>query len=390
MKNKVVIIIDNLHTGGAQRQVIEYLKYRDREQFDFTVVNLDAALQTLTPEITKLGVNVIQIKHGGFFNIKTIFTLTVLLKNINPTIVQTYLFTADTYGRICAILAKTPIIITSIRSMDLWKKSHHLWIDRLLEKFTDSITINAESIRLHLQKIWKIDNQKIFLIHNGIDLNRFIVSETRQKTREKLGLYQSDLLIGMIGRFRFEKDYESFFQAAHLLYQQYPQAIYIAVGDGPKQQEIEQFVRTLNPQLRVIFTGTRHDTPNLIHAMDICVLATHTEGCPNGVMEYMAGGKPVIATHVGGCPELVVQGETGFLVEDKNTAAYAEAIKILIEDVSLRQQMGRAGKKRIEDHFSTQKLAQKTEDLYLSLLEKKAKGKKLETKQEKELAKKAG
>jgi len=184
MKNKIVIIIDNLHTGGAQRQVIEYLKYRNRDQFDFTVVNLDAELQTLTPEITKLGVNVIQIKHGGFFNIKTIFTLTCLLKKLNPNIIQTYLFTADTYGRICAILAKVPIIITSIRSMDVWKKKHHLWIDRLLEKFTDIITINAESIRTRLQKIWKIDNHKIFLIHNGIDLNRFIVSETKKKQKK--------------------------------------------------------------------------------------------------------------------------------------------------------------------------------------------------------------
>ncbi len=371
MKNRIVIIIDNLHTGGAQRQVIEYLKYRNYDAFDFTVINLDASFQTLTPEITKLGVSVIQVKHSGFFNLKTILTVTQILKKIQPDIVQTYLFTADTYGRFSAILARTPIIITSIRSMDFWKKKHHLVIDRLLEKVTDKITINAESIRPHLKKIWRISDEKIALIHNGIDLNRFIISETKQKIREKLHISSNEILIGMIGRFRFEKDYESFFKAASLVQKKHPKTVFIAIGDGPKLEEIRQFSSMLQPEVKTIFTGMRHDTSNLIHAMDICVLATHTEGCPNVVMEYMAGAKPVIATNVGGCPELVVDAETGFLIKDEDIQGYANALITLIEDKSLRIKMGLAGKQRIETNFSTEALAHKTENLYNELLEQK-------------------
>ena len=93
----------------------------------------------------------------------------------------------------------------------------------------------------------------------------------------------------MIGRFRFEKDYESFFKAASLVQKKHPKTVFIAIGDGPKLEEIRQFSSMLQPEVKTIFTGMRHDTSNLIHAMDICVLATHTEGCPNVVMEYMAG-----------------------------------------------------------------------------------------------------
>ncbi|MBP7216798.1 MAG: glycosyltransferase, partial [Candidatus Omnitrophica bacterium] len=117
------------------------------------------------------------------------------------------------------------------------------------------------------------------------------------------------------------------------------------------------------------FTGLRKDIPDLINAMDICVLSSHYEGLPNVIMEYMACSKPVIATRVGGCPELVVEGKTGYLVPPKNPKALADKIVALLKDKTLRVVMGRAGRKRVEDLFTSQRMAQETEQLYESLVQ---------------------
>ncbi len=368
---KIVILIDSFTTGGAQTQILEFLKNRNRTDFEYWLINLDDKVQTLTQAFTDQNVHILHIDHHGFFNPSTILKLTSLFKKIKPDVVQTYLFTADTYGRIAAILSRAPVIVTSIRSLDTWKKNHHLIVDKLLEKFTDQVTINAEAIRPRLKKLWNIKDEKILTIYNGIDLNRFNNPRSSKETRLEFGLTEEDILVGMVGKFRFEKDYESYFQAAALLQPIFPHAYFMAVGNGPKLKEIQHYVKTQTPHVKAVFTDARRDAPDLIHAMDIGVLATHAEGCPNAIMEYMAASKPVVSSNVGGCKELVVHNETGFLLEDKDVRAYAAHIRTLIESESLRQKMGKAGRARIESEFSTRALTEKTEGLYRSLIAKK-------------------
>ena len=152
------------------------------------------------------------------------------------------------------------------------------------------------------------------------------------------------------------------------LHAKYPHLYFVAVGNGPKQSEIETYAKTHAAHVRAIFTGSRSDIPKVISAMDICVLATHAEGCPNALMEYMAAGKPVVSSNVGGCKELVLEGQTGFLVEDKDVDGYTHSIEQLINNPQKCQSMGEAGKKRMQSDFSTKALAQKTEALYRALL----------------------
>lgn len=371
-KTKVVIFIDSFTTGGAQTQLLEFFKYADFSAFEFWLVNLDATVQTLTDQFAQYPITLVHIHHHGFLNLKTIMTLFRLLKQISPDIVQTYLFTSDTYGRLAAVLAGAPVIITSIRSLDTWKKRHHLWVDRILEKFTHKVTINAQAIRPRLKELWSINDQKIVTIYNGIDMARFHDQSQRAAIRETWQIPSKALVIGMVGKFRFEKDYESFFQAAARLHTKYPHLYFVAVGDGPKQAEIETYAKTHAAHVRAIFTGSRSDIPQVISAMDICVLATHAEGCPNALMEYMAAGKPVVSSNVGGCKELVLEGQTGFLVEDEDVDGYTYSIEQLINDPQKCQKMGEAGKKRMQSDFSTKALAQKTETLYRALLSQHA------------------
>ena len=367
-KKQIAILIDNLDVGGTQRQLIEYLKHANREEFDLHLINLEANRRDLASEIEALDIPIHNINHSGLINIKTIISVTRILKKIEPDIVQTYLFTADTYGRIAATFAGVPKIICSIRGMDPWKKSHHLLIDRLLLKVTNVVTVNAANIIPHLENVWQTKKLPVETIYNGIDLKRFEAFRPAEDVRAEFNIPNDATLIGMVGRYTFEKDHESMIESMAQLREQNIDIYFLAMGYGNKHAKLQQMITKHGLEGRFILTGQRTDAPDLINAMDICVLASHSEGCPNVILEYMAAHKPVIASDVGGCAELVVHEETGFIVPDADVDQFTVQFKKLINDVALRSEMGEKGKIKLDQEFTTDILIEKTEALYNRLL----------------------
>ena len=367
-KKRIVILIDNLSVGGAQRQVIEYLKGASHDRFDFHLVNLDATIKTLAPQIEALNIPIHHIEHSGFFNMKTLKTLVKLFRDIQPDLVQTYLFTSDTNGRLAAKLAGRPKVICSIRGMDPWKKKHHFWVDKILLKVTDVVIVNAGNVIPHLKKVWGIHENKVKTIHNGMDISRFDHFRPADEVRAEFGIPADAMVIGMVGRYTFEKDHESMIESMAQLQNQGHDVYFLAMGYGNKHEKLQTMIHEYQLDDRFILTGQRTDAPDLIHAMDICVLASHSEGCPNVILEYMACHKPVVASDVGGCAELVVDGETGFIVPDAAVEQFTDCFRKLLQDASLRTTLGRAGKARLDNEFTTAKLVEKTEALFTELL----------------------
>jgi glycosyltransferase involved in cell wall biosynthesis len=121
----------------------------------------------------------------------------------------------------------------------------------------------------------------------------------------------------------------------------------------------------------VTFTGVRADVPKILAALDLFVLPSLWEGMPNAVLEAMAAGLPVVATAVGGTPEVVMDGVTGLLVPPQDPSALAQAIERLLRDPDLRRTMGRAGRRRVEQHFDVRETVRQVEDLYETLLREK-------------------
>ena len=140
------------------------------------------------------------------------------------------------------------------------------------------------------------------------------------------------------------------------------------VGDGPCRGELEGLVRSLDLSDEISFLGWREDVPALLMHADMYVLASYTEGMPLSILEAMAAGLPVVATAVGGVPELVQDGVTGLLVPPRDPQALAGAMSRLVKDPALRRRMGEAGRRRVEEHFSFDRMVQQYEDLYRELL----------------------
>ncbi|RJP28763.1 MAG: glycosyltransferase [Candidatus Omnitrophota bacterium] len=381
MRNNILIIVDNLAAGGAQRQIIEYLKLADKNIFYFKVVNLDSDVTILENDIKQIGLEVINIRHKGFFNLSTLFKLYKIIKYEKPAIVHTFLFTSDLYGRIAAKLAGIPVIISSVRNIDKWQKWHHRLADRILANVTDKITINAECIRPYLVNTKKLPKEKIVTIYNGIDLNRFDNLREPKSIKAELCISDKALMVGMVSRFSEQKDYDTLLKVAQEISKEREDVYFVCVGDG-KLKPILDSRFSIRPKgvlseaegrdtRNIKFTGLRSDIPDLINAMDICVLSSHYEGCPNVILEYMACSKPVIASNVGGCAELVANGKSGFIVPPGDINSLKDKIVLLLDDKELRLRMGKEGRGLVEAKFISQRMVKETEGLYKQLLNPK-------------------
>lgn len=118
------------------------------------------------------------------------------------------------------------------------------------------------------------------------------------------------------------------------------------------------------------FMGSISDVNNHITKFDICVLLSKkdwAEGISNSIMEYMALGKPVIATNTGGNPELILEGETGFLIPHEDIKALKDKLILLINSADLRREMGEKGRRHIENNFGSHKMIDQYIDLYKEL-----------------------
>ena len=131
---------------------------------------------------------------------------------------------------------------------------------------------------------------------------------------------------------------------------------------------MESMVQELGLGDRAIFYGERNDVPQLMPGLDVLVSASDSEGFSNTILEAMAAGVAVVATAVGGTPEVVIDRETGMLVPRGDAAAMGKALSTIALDESLRHKLGAAGRRRVEEEFSVGTMAQRTVELYRSLL----------------------
>jgi len=182
--------------------------------------------------------------------------------------------------------------------------------------------------------------------------------------------------IGLVGRISPWKGQHIFLQAAALVRRRHPQARFQVIGSALfSEHEYEREVRALASSLRlggsVEFTGFRSDVQEMIGKLDVLVHAS-TTGEPFGqvIVEGMAAGKPVVATRGGGVPEIVLDGQTGVLVPMGDPQAMAEAILSLLDDPAAARRLGRMGRQRVGEHFTTALTARRVEAVYARLLDR--------------------
>ncbi len=371
---RVAHIIGQLSVGGAERQFVELLKNLDRSVYEPTAITLSSGGE-LARELDATGVSLRVVERRSRFDPRPVLRIAKALKVGGFTIAHTWGIYAGLYGRLAAVLARTPITVASDRQTTSWHKGassplYHA-IDRLLSRWTTATIANSNAVqRYTLSK--GISPRKIRVIYNGVDVTRYAHGDA-QRVRSELRLEPDTPTVGVIARLDPMKGHRCLLLAVPLVLRAMPRTRFLVAGEGFLRDELTRLTVHMGLQSSVCFLGLRSDVPDLLAALDVLVLPSKEgEGLPNVLLEAMAAAKPVIATAVGGNAEIVVHGQTGFLVRPEDPAALARSITQVLRDPYMARTMGRTGFRRVTSVFSMRRMVQGTQDLYLTLLREKA------------------
>lgn len=364
---EVCYIIGQLGKGGAERQLYELIKGLNKKRFAPVVISLSQG-GLWKDEIQRLDVQVIELQRRKNWEFARLFRLYRLLKAMTPDIVHTFLFSANTYGRIAAILTTVPVIIASERnSVEAGKDKNRLWIyiDKFLARFTHGIICNTRNAAESLVNKHAFSANKVFAVHNGITAASFKMKNWLDHKE-----YSATKVVGTIGRLYPQKNHSLFLRMAKLISEKrgHEDVKFIIVGEGPLKNELKKHALELGIESRVEFAGMIDNVQDILYSMDVFVLSSDWEGLPNVVMEAMASGLPCVVTNVGGNPELVVDGETGYVVPTNGLEAMAQKVLCLLENEGLARNMGERGRKLMEEDFKMEKMIRKTEEIYERLM----------------------
>lgn len=352
---------------------VQFLPLFDNARYNLSVCCLKGR-GVLSNELKERGIKVeyLNMPRGPGFLIfldsfRAMIKLVNLMKKRKIDIVHSYLFRANILCRIAAKLAGVPVVISSMRGIEVSRK-YPLLLEKLTSPLVDKFTAVSDAIRNYIIRKARIDPKKIVTIHNGIGLSEAKVSPIERK---EFGLRPGIPIVGVVGRLAKEKGYPYLLNAARVVVKEYPEAHFLIVGDGPQREELVKLASNLGLKDHITFTGYRRDVLRVLALFDIFALATLWEGLSMVILEAMVMAKPVVTTNVVGNPEVVVDEVTGFLVAPRDAEGLAERILTLLKDENLRKRMGSTGRRRIEEKFTIERMVSETEKLYEGLLVKK-------------------
>ncbi|MHA2030384.1 MAG: glycosyltransferase, partial [Candidatus Kariarchaeaceae archaeon] len=314
-RKRVLFLITELNPGGAQAVLYRLISKLNPDKFNPQVVCFYNGNSNIAKNIRRLGIPVTDI---GFSNIWRVFRLWRLWRKIindRPIFLHCWLFHANIVGRLFGYCLKVPVIITSRRNVEIGDPIRE-YFKRITRNF-DHVTITVCNLARSVEiKRAKGDPGKVVTIYNGLDVTEFdnLASELPSRLRNELNFPQNSIIIGSVGRLHPQKGFLQIIDAIQYLRSPISEIYLIIIGDGELRHCLEKHVKSVGLENRVRFTGWRNDIPNFLTMINIFVLPSLWEGMPNAVLEAMAAGLPVVATNVGGTPEVVVDGETGFLV----------------------------------------------------------------------------
>jgi glycosyltransferase involved in cell wall biosynthesis len=252
-----------------------------------------------------------------------------------------------------------PALVASRRvDFNLKSNSFSRWKYRQVDLFVCA----SEAIR-KLIVAGGIEDARTVTVHEGIDIQH-VDAAPPVDVHAEFWLPHQAPVVGNIAALVPHKGQRDFIDAAALVVRDVPDARFLVLGEGELRDALERQIRHLHLEKHVLLTGFRPDALSLLKAFDVFVMSSVQEGLGTSLLDAMACSKPVVATSVGGIPEVVVDGETGMLVEPKQPRQMASAIVRLLKSGAARREMGEAGRARVLARFTVERMVAQTMDVY--------------------------
>ena len=383
--------IARLNVGGPAIQAILMTEAFRQRGYRTLLLTGEVSPGEGSMEYLALEKNIAPIKIGAlsrriswYRDLTTLLQLVRIFHRERPLVLHTHTAKAGTLGRLAAIATGVPVRVHTFHGhvfrgyFSPLVTQAFLAIERFLARHTDRIIAISDSQKHELAEIYRIaPAEKIAVIPLGFDLGPFLAVDGRHGAlRESLGCSVKTFLVGWVGRLTAIKDPDLLLSSARRLIGNSDDVRFALIGDGELRKHCEDQIQAAGLGKAVSLTGWQLQLDRIYADLDLVVLTSINEGTPVALLEAMASGKAFVATDAGGVRDLMVGSarqhsgfeifENGILVP-RNSERIAQAMTYLMDHPELRRAMGHVGRSFVKARFSSQRLADDLESLYLFL-----------------------
>jgi glycosyltransferase involved in cell wall biosynthesis len=336
---RLLWLVDSLGAGGAEALVVTFAEGVDRTKHQLFVACLSGANGVNAQRLIERGVPVIDLRARNLRDVAAFRRLLAVIREHRIELIHAHLTYSSIWSAIASRLTKVPAIaslhVSPNATRTLQDSALHRVATDLRDRLMRAILNRWSRIVVMVSGALRDDYlarglapQKVRVVHNGIELDRFRRprAESRARLERELGIPGGAPIIATVAVLRPKKGIEVLLEAARSVRKAY----FVIIGDGPLRAEWTKLAETLGVADRVRWAGFRSDVDALLAGCDLFVHPSLDDAFPTVLLEAMAAGLPIVASRVGGIPEIVNPGVTGELVPPGDPAALAAAINALL------------------------------------------------------------
>ena len=374
MKPNVLFIIDSFEQGGSERQALQLLRQLHQSGQCRVYLACLQNLGSLRVDADQLGLGDIhEYALTSFYDLnfaRQIRRVVGFIKEKKIDVVHTHCFYTNIFGMAGGFLGRVPARVTSKGETDGFRTPMQKRAERVAFRLAHRVIANCLVVENQLIREG-VSPAKIVQHYNGLDMERLKVRPgfQREEALAGFGLPKDRRYISIVANLHNPvKDHPMFLRAAARVRASVPDAAFAIAGEGELMEGLRTLAAELGIEQDVFFIGRCDKVGDLLFASDVGVLSSKAEGFANAILEYMAGGLPVVATDVGGAREAIAEDETGYVVPSGDDVSMGARIIDLLDSPERARAMGERGKQSVAEKFSCDRHLQNTLELYDELL----------------------
>jgi glycosyltransferase involved in cell wall biosynthesis len=377
---RIAHVITRLLNGGADENTVLSCNHAAREGHEVTLVHgADTHVEILAkvdPRVRVVALpSLVQPVRPGS-DVRALRELVRLFRRLRPFVVHTHTSKAGILGRIAARIVGTPVIVHGVHIVPFWNVGRpealaYKGMERVVAQTTDAfIDVSSGVCELCLEAgVGRTEQHHV--IPSGFELRRFRSAHPPEDWRDLLALRpdqaQPPVLV-VVAAFEPRKRHLELLDEFPRIVERSPDVRLVLAGDGRLRPEIERRIETLGLGPNVVLTGFHPRPEQLIALADLCVLPSMREGLPRVIMQYLAGGKPVIASDLPGLDDVVTDEVNGIIAPSDDLSALADAVIGLLEDEGRRARLTRGAEAADLSEWDADRMGERVEAVYRDII----------------------